>query len=680
MSHQVLARKYRPTNFSTLMGQEHVSQALSNALASDRLHHAYLFSGTRGVGKTTIARILAKSLNCEQGIVKEPCGVCDCCVEINEGRHIDLIEVDAASKTKVEDPRELLENIQYGPARGRFKIYLIDEVHMLSNHSFNALLKTLEEPPAHVKFLLATTDPQKLPVTVLSRCLKFNLKRLTVKQIVQQLEYILQQEKIEYQSAGLSSLATAADGSMRDALSLLDQAISYDAKQIQLSTIDDMLGNIATRQMDELLLALFEKNASALISKLHEVLDLGIEARTVLSEVISQLQQLAMLQFVPEITQERSPLLSPLLQQIVDKVAQEDVQLFYQIALNGYNDLQISPLANAALEMTFLRMLTFAPMGEIKLQLSEVEPVVVEPVTAENIVATAANIEKKNSLTEQASTLLIPSVENHPLEIENELQELSRERYTDNSEIEASQQQAERIVTAHVSNVPESNVPESNVPESNVPESKPAENMVNEIVASENNPIENNSVENNATENNATENNATENNATENTEEIISPILFTEEGLKQDSWPQYWQQLIAQLPSNEFENELLHHCFIDSFIESFNADQKLLILRIGYDQQHEHLFDSKCQQLILTLLKNYFQQSKQYANISVAFVDKIDEKKQETTPRRLDNSYKEQQQEFAEKSIYQDERLKELIQTFSATIIHASIKPIAQND
>ena len=243
MSYQVLARKWRPANFKQMVGQEHVLQALVNALDSNRLHHAYLFTGTRGVGKTTIARIFAKSLNCEQGISSEPCGSCSSCIEIDEGRSVDLIEIDAASRTGVDDMRELLDNVQYAPTRGRFKIYLIDEVHMLSKHSFNALLKTLEEPPPHIKFLLATTDPQKVPVTVLSRCLQFNLKRMSKSQILSQLQFLTEQEKVESETTALTQLASAADGSMRDALSLLDQAIGYGGGAVRQEAVESMLGS-----------------------------------------------------------------------------------------------------------------------------------------------------------------------------------------------------------------------------------------------------------------------------------------------------------------------------------------------------------------------------------------------------------------------------------------------------
>ncbi|MFT7554165.1 MAG: DNA polymerase-3 subunit gamma/tau, partial [Planctomycetota bacterium] len=273
MSYQVLARKWRPASFDAMVGQEHVLQALINALDSDRLHHAYLFSGTRGVGKTTIARIFAKSLNCEQGVSSKPCGQCSSCLEVDQGRSVDLIEIDAASRTGVDDMRELLDNVQYAPTRGRFKVYLIDEVHMLSRHSFNALLKTLEEPPEHIKFLLATTDPQKLPVTVLSRCLQFNLKRMSRAQLLSQLQFLVGEEKITADASALAQLASAADGSMRDALSLLDQAIAYGGGTVVDSAVEAMLGSISSNGLSKILKALAQQDAVQLISEARSTIE-----------------------------------------------------------------------------------------------------------------------------------------------------------------------------------------------------------------------------------------------------------------------------------------------------------------------------------------------------------------------------------------------------------------------
>ena len=360
MKYQVLARQYRPKNFSTMVGQEHVLKALANALNSERLHHAYLFTGTRGVGKTTVARVLAKALNCEQGITANPCGTCASCVEIDEGRFIDLIEVDAASRTKVEDTRDLLDNVQYAPTRGRFKIYLIDEVHMLSGHSFNALLKTLEEPPPHVKFLLATTDPQKLPVTILSRCLQFNLKSLTIEQIEQQLSLILNTEKIPFENNILKPLAIAADGSMRDALSLLDQAIAYCDAKPNLAEIETMLGSVQKQRIFELLTALANEDGSALISQSRILVEQGIDVKTVLAELITTLQRIALCQQVPDAIDDSLGDKNAL-ETMAAAISAEDIQLYYQIALNGRKDLPFSPQPQGGFEMILLRMLAFKP-------------------------------------------------------------------------------------------------------------------------------------------------------------------------------------------------------------------------------------------------------------------------------------------------------------------------------
>ncbi len=341
-----------------MVGQEHVLRALINALDNDRLHHAFLFTGTRGVGKTTIARILAKSLNCEQGVSSTPCGQCSACQEIDEGRFVDLIEVDAASRTKVEDTRELLDNVQYAPSRGRFKVYLIDEVHMLSNHSFNALLKTLEEPPPHIKFLLATTDPQKLPVTILSRCLQFNLRRLAAGQIEQHLAHILDAEKIDSETAALKQLARAAEGSMRDALSLLDQAIAFGGGSVKDADARAMLGTIEQRHIYELLHALEQRDAAKVLAIVHDLAEAAPDFSSVLTELSSALHYIAVLQQVPDAYNEAMGDKAEL-DAMAQNLSPEDVQLFYQIAVSGRRDLLLAPEPRSGLEMTLLRMLAF---------------------------------------------------------------------------------------------------------------------------------------------------------------------------------------------------------------------------------------------------------------------------------------------------------------------------------
>lgn len=360
MDYQVLARKWRPKGFADMVGQQHVVQALSNALKQNRLHHAYLFTGTRGVGKTTVARVIAKCLNCETGITHQPCEQCSACTEINSGRFIDLIEVDAASRTKVEDTRELLDNVQYAPTKGRFKVYLIDEVHMLSGHSFNALLKTLEEPPPHVKFLLATTDPQKLPMTVLSRCLQFHLKNLTIEQIAGQLAHILEQEQLTFAAPALQHLARAADGSMRDALSLLDQAIAQGDGVVSLETVRAMLGTIAPTHLYGIIEALIRGDAQGLYQQTQALCEHGVDFAQVLQELLGLLHQMALLQALPNthsslFADNETP------RELAQQLTAEQLQLYYQIAILGRRDLPLAPTPRSGFEMTLLRMLAFYP-------------------------------------------------------------------------------------------------------------------------------------------------------------------------------------------------------------------------------------------------------------------------------------------------------------------------------
>ncbi len=360
MSYQVLARKWRPKNFQEMVGQENVLRALINALDNDRMHHAFLFTGTRGVGKTTIARILAKSLNCLEGVRSHPCGVCSACQGIDEGRFVDLIEVDAASRTKVEDTRELLENVQYSPTCGRYKVYLIDEVHMLSAHSFNALLKTLEEPPSHVKFLLATTDPQKLPVTILSRCLQFNLKSMSTDHIVGHLKDVLQKEAVEFDSASLSLLARSAEGSMRDALSLLDQAIAFGSGRLNEDDVRTMLGSIDLRHIAELVKAIAGNDANSVINMVRELAQFAPDYVDMLAEMISLFHRIALAQIVPTAI-DNSLGDQEIIVELAQNILPEDVQLFYQIALIGRKDLPFVPDIQSGFEMILLRMLAFKP-------------------------------------------------------------------------------------------------------------------------------------------------------------------------------------------------------------------------------------------------------------------------------------------------------------------------------
>ncbi len=360
MSYQVLARKWRPRNFQQIVGQAHVVRALTNALDADRLHHAFLFAGTRGVGKTTIARILAKCLNCEQGVSSRPCGECSACTEIDAGRFMDLIEVDAASRSKVEETRELMDNVQFAPARGRYKVYLIDEVHMFSEKSFTALLKTLEEPPPHVKFLFATTDPQKLPVTVLSRCLQFNLKRLPADQIADYLTGILADEKVEAEAAGVRLIAAAADGSMRDALSLLDQAVSYGSGKLLDTDVRAMLGTLDRSHVYALLEALVEGDGQALMACIENMASEVADYSEALAELTSELQRIAVAQAVPDVAPADDESAAAR-KQLAEKLSAEDVQLYYQMGIMSGRDLALAPDPRSGFEMALLRMLAFRP-------------------------------------------------------------------------------------------------------------------------------------------------------------------------------------------------------------------------------------------------------------------------------------------------------------------------------
>ena len=378
MSHQVLARKWRPGTFSEMVGQQHVLQALVNALESGRLHHAYLFTGTRGVGKTTVARILAKCLNCDTGITATPCGECGACAEIAEGRSVDLIEVDAASKTKVEDTRELLENVQYTPTRSRYKIYLIDEVHMLSNHSFNALLKTLEEPPPHALFLLATTDPQKLPATVLSRCLQFNLKNMQPEQIVAHLEQVLTAESVPSDPEALALIARAAEGSMRDALSLTDQAIAYGEGKLTGAQVAEMLGTVDRGKVLDLIAALLDDNAAEVLSLVAHIAEHAPDYVSTLDELSNALHHMTIAQTVPDAIDTSWPDQARIVE-LAARATLDDTQLFWQMTVSGRREVHLASSARAGLEMILLRMIAFRPAAIIHLPTESGDPPAKKP-------------------------------------------------------------------------------------------------------------------------------------------------------------------------------------------------------------------------------------------------------------------------------------------------------------
>lgn len=423
MSYQVLARKWRPKSFETLVGQDHVVRALTNALEQNRLHHAYLFTGTRGVGKTTLARILAKSLNCQTGISAKPCGTCDACTEIDRGRFVDLIEVDAASNTQVDAMRDLLDNAQYAPTAGRFKVYIIDEVHMLSKSAFNAMLKTLEEPPAHVKFILATTDPQKVPVTVLSRCLQFNLRQMAGTSIIGHLQNILGQENIPYEASALHLIARAADGSMRDALSLTDQAIAYGGQAVHEAEVRAMLGAIDQSYLFQLLDALQARDGSALIAQAKAMEARSISFEAALNDLAQLIHQIAMAQTVPDSVADDLPEREGLLA-LAQNIPAETLQLYYQIALLGRRDIGLAPDEFAGFTMSLLRMLAFTPndiSAKSTAVRSEARPTTTkapDPVVQRSASAALANVLKAEvvapvtpvAVAEVAAPVLVASV------------------------------------------------------------------------------------------------------------------------------------------------------------------------------------------------------------------------------------------------------------------------------
>ncbi|WP_142501745.1 DNA polymerase III subunit gamma/tau [Klebsiella sp. 2680] len=448
MSYQVLARKWRPQTFADVVGQEHVLTALANGLSLGRIHHAYLFSGTRGVGKTSIARLLAKGLNCETGITATPCGVCDNCREIEQGRFVDLIEIDAASRTKVEDTRDLLDNVQYAPARGRFKVYLIDEVHMLSRHSFNALLKTLEEPPAHVKFLLATTDPQKLPVTILSRCLQFHLKALDVEQIRHQLEHILGAEQIAFEPRALQLLSRAADGSLRDALSLTDQAIASGDGRLTTESVSAMLGTLDDDQALSLIEALVAADGERVMAGVNEAAARGVEWEALLVEMLSLLHRIAMVQLSPSALGTDMAVVELRMRELARTVPPGDVQLYYQTLLIGRKELPYAPDRRMGVEMTLLRALAFHP--RLPLPEPETPPARVTPAAPVAQVAPAPVGQPPQNLPQTTSQVLaarsqLQRSQGAPRSKKSEPAAASRARPVNNAALERLSSITERV-------------------------------------------------------------------------------------------------------------------------------------------------------------------------------------------------------------------------------------------
>lgn len=707
MKYQVLARKYRPKTFTSMMGQEHVLKALSNALDSERLHHAYLFTGTRGVGKTTVARVLAKALNCEKGISALPCGECPACQEIEQGRFVDLIEVDAASRTKVEDTRELLDNVQYAPTRGRFKIYLIDEVHMLSGHSFNALLKTLEEPPPHVKFLLATTDPQKLPVTILSRCLQFNLKRLNIEQIEQQLEQILNSERINFDPNALKPLAIAADGSMRDALSLLDQAIAYSNGQPNLADVEAMLGSVQKDRIFDLLTALANEDGKRLIEQSRILTGQGIDVNTILAELITTLQRIALCQMVPEAIDDSLGDKNAI-EQMSQAITPEDIQLYYQIALNGRKDLPYSPQPQGGFEMVLLRMLAFKPVNsgqkqstqapqiqkttpQIQTQAQQIkkanqsEQIVSEPapITANNNSASSDSVVisekktsehaklKKNQSIGQTGYINQPDTEIVKLDLE-----------TTEAQNKAQTQPESAAETPLLNNIPdEMDLPpidaygqedfqqpsEQNIPLfDDVPVIATSETPMayEDDSVSEVAQFSNKKPENQKGAESSVDTIKAPSDPTDNKIVSVPDIACEESGILAD----FWHDLIKRSGIKGLEQQLAKHCALVKKSEK-NGEQYFELL---LESVHKHLLNDKILGRLVEALQPTIE-LKVHLDIKECQV-KRDPQLQ--TPRRREIHEAEVLQQQAVESIASDPKVKLLVEAFGATVREETIKPI----
>lgn len=657
MKYQVLARKYRPKTFTSMMGQEHVLKALTNALESERLHHAYLFTGTRGVGKTTVARVLAKALNCEQGISASPCGECASCQEIDQGRFVDLIEVDAASRTKVEDTRELLDNVQYAPTRGRFKIYLIDEVHMLSTHSFNALLKTLEEPPPHVKFLLATTDPQKLPVTILSRCLQFNLKSLTIEQIEQQLHLILNAEQIPFEDNILKPLAIAADGSMRDALSLLDQSIAYSDGNPNLVDIEAMLGSVQKDRIFDLLMALANEDGRSLIEQSRLLTSQGIDVNTILAELISTMQRIALGQIVPDAIDD-SQGDKHAVEQMAQLISQEDVQLYYQIALNGRKDLPYSPQPQGGFEMILLRMLAFKPSGggsrqAIKTSAQTAVRATIKESTQKKTdekpaeLANKSNLQNTNSVSVEAlqSERELPPIEAYGLENFNESPYVPPFE----ADTHSTAPHAVRELKTHSNTATQSSVVEPEIARTELAEAEPTkpEPAKSEFTKSE---------------------------STKASAKVVP--LFKADAEKKipcdeqdfNKLAGYWHELINRSELNGLEQQLAKHSALVNKSEQNGVQFFELLL----DSVHKHLLSDKIRTRLIEVLQNILG-----CTLKLDIKEcQVRQEEQLNTPRRREVHDAEILQQQAVESIYSDPKVQMIVNAFAAKVRKESIKPI----
>lgn len=639
MSYQVLARKWRPRIFAEMAGQQHVLQALINALDQDRLHHAYLFTGTRGVGKTTIARILSKCLNCEAGVSSVPCGQCSSCTEISEGRFIDLIEVDAASRTGVDDMRELLDNVQYAPSRGRYKIYLIDEVHMLSKSSFAALLKTLEEPPPHVKFLFATTDPQKLPITVLSRCLQFNLKNLSAERITEHLQFVLGEEQVPFEDAALWSLARAADGSMRDALSLTDQAIGHGGGQVNEGEVSAMLGTIEHSYVVDICQALISGSGTELLAAIGRMAEQAPDYDAALTDILSVWHQVAIVQTVPEALDKGVSNYSELLA-LAAAVSREDTQLFYQICLLGRKDLQLSPDAKSGFEMVMLRALAFRPQTS-----SPVGSVATATVAATTPPAAAASNSTGSANTDSASAAIPPpEVEPSVKKSEAVVAAVADDRPPWESDVETvvAAQVEEAVAAAGVADESQAIVePVAQSPAPLVVES-PLELYQDAVQQT---PQETND-----------QKTPSQAPATVEVPAIEVPAPIPLEHFTSDNWI----QLRRQLRIGASLGEIASHCL---YLGRSGQQLNFLI-----DSDHNSLYDDPHQQQFSEALSDYFQQP-----VTVDITLGVAEKE---TPRAATTREKAERLVEAVESLNRDPAVVKFKQLFDGVLDERSVRPI----
>ncbi|MEM0909650.1 MAG: DNA polymerase III subunit gamma/tau [Pseudomonadota bacterium] len=646
MSYQVLARKWRPQTFSELVGQDHVKSAISNALNNDKLHHAYLFTGTRGIGKTTIARIFAKSINCEVGQSDHPCGKCGTCIDIADGRYVDLLEIDAASRTKVEDTRELLDNVQYKPTRGRYKVYLIDEVHMLSKHSFNALLKTLEEPPEHVKFLLATTDPQKLPVTVLSRCLQFNLKQLSKEQITAQLSHILDLENVNHDKQALSLLATAANGSMRDALSLTDQAIAQGNNSIVKDDVVNMLGLLDNTLILKIVKSLIDKDHNACFQLFEQLCADAPDFNQVLSQLMSCLHQISLTQIVPDVCKLETS--HPKAIYVLAKSATaEYIQLLYQIALQGKRDLPHAPEPRTGVQMTLLRMLAFTPVPK-------------KAISQDAFLLDVHDNDEKTHLPLETSIATQPNVHVEKEDLSTQAT-AERDAVGANTDlIEAESVPTSSLVSDHTGS--ENAIPPS-INEDKMLLEKTRQNMaaLDDLLRSDQKEgskgrpkkpdadISTTSV--------VTESAEFKSLPTTQVQEKVKPKLDNGEKLKNAFQIDMWSDLINQLDITGMPKQLLLHARLDRIEDD---------CFISINQNSKHLTEeSIILEVERALSSKYGRPMK--LHITEDMVD--------NAPIQLQQNINNMRQQFARDVVAQDEAIQHVIATFDAKIIDDSIKP-----